>query len=339
MKTVKIALVGYGNVGRAFVQMLEKRRDFLAERYHSKAEIVAVCTRSRGALVEPSGLDAAEIDSRPFTKEQTAFDVIDQVDYDVMMELTPINIRTGQPAIDHIKHALQRGKHVITANKGPIARAYRELKAMAREHHVKFYHESTVMDGVPVFNLTDETLKGCKILEVSGILNATTNYVLSEMEHGISWEDAVAEGQRLGFVEADPSVDLDGWDAAAKLTALMNVLMDVEITPEEIQREGIRGITPEQMVEARRQNQRFKLLCRGWVENGRPVGTVAPQMVDADSLYASINGTAAMVTITTDLMGSISVVEHVFQPEVDQTAYGVLGDLFRILEHTDSDVG
>ena len=137
---------------------------------------------------------------------------------------------------------------------------------MAREHHVKFYHESTVMDGVPVFNLTDETLKGCKILEVSGILNATTNYVLSEMEHGISWEDAVAEGQRRGFVEADPSMDLDGWDAAAKLTALMNVLMDVEITPEEIQREGIRGITPEQMAEARQNHQRLKLLCRGWLE-------------------------------------------------------------------------
>ena len=127
-------------------------------------------------------------------------------------------------------------------------------------------------------------------------------------------------------------MDLDGWDASAKLTALMNVLMDVEITPEEIQREGIRGITPEQMAEARQNHQRLKLLCRGWLEIGRPVGVVAPQAVEADSLYASINGTAAMVTITTDLMGSISVVEHVYQPEIDQTAYGVFSDLLRVLD-------
>ena len=332
MRTVKLALVGYGNVGRAFVQMLGKRRAYLAEHCDSEVCITAVCTRSRGALVSPGGLTPTEIAQGPYQKGCTAFDVIDGAEYDVMVELTPINIRTGQPAIDHIRHAFQRGKHVITANKGPIAWAYRELRELARKHHVQFCHEATVMDGVPVFNLTDETLKGCKILEVSGILNATTNYVLSEMEHGISWEDAVAEGQRRGFVEADPSMDLDGWDAAAKLTALMNVLMDVEITPEEIQREGIRGITPEQMAEARQNHQRLKLLCRGWLEIGRPVGVVAPQAVEADSLYASINGTAAMVTITTDLMGSISVVEHVYQPEIDQTAYGVFSDLLRVLD-------
>ena len=336
MKTVKIALVGYGNVGRAFTQMLEKRRDFIAQQYNSEVKVVAVCTRSRGALVEPAGLDTAKIDSLSFQKERTSFYVIDQADYDVMMELTPINIRTGQPAIDHIRHALQRGKHVITANKGPIAWAYRELRALAREHHVQFRHESTVMDGIPVFNLTDETLKGCMILEVSGILNATTNYVLSEMERGISCEDAIAEGQRRGFVEADPAMDLEGWDAAAKLTALMNVLMDAKITPDEIRREGIRGITGEQLKAAKKNNQKFKLLCRGWLEDGHPVGVVSPQAVDADSLYASINGTAAMVTITTDLMGSISIVEHNFQPEVDQTAYGVLSDLLHIMGHMNS---
>ncbi|MGC2873153.1 homoserine dehydrogenase [Ihubacter sp. mB4P-1] len=331
MKKIKLAMIGYGNVGKAFGKMLKTRKQYIAETYDIEPVITAICTRRKGALLDSDGIDTDLLEDRVFDKNVSSMEVIEQADYDVMIELTPINIMTGQPAISHVRSALERKKHVITANKGTIAWAYRELKNLAAENHVIFCHEATVMDGVPVFNLAKETLKACKITEVKGILNATTNYVLDQMEKGVSYEDAIKEGQRRGFVEADPSMDLEGWDAAAKLTALMNVLMDVKITPPDIKRTGISEITKEQLLEAAKHGQKIKLVCHGWLKDGKPVGTVQPQAVNGDDLLASINGTAAAVTVNTDLMGEVSIIEHVYEPEIDQTAYGVLSDLLRIL--------
>lgn len=332
MKTIKLAMIGYGNVGRAFTKMLERRRDFLKEQYETEIAVTAIYTRSLGAILNDNGIDTSAENLPAGNHEFSAVDVIEKTEYDVMVELTPVNIMTGQPATDHIRMALQRGKHVITANKGPVAWAYRELRDMANEYGVLFCHEGTVMDGVPVYNMVQNCLKGCKILEVKGIFNATTNYILNEIEKGISYEDAVLEGQRRGFVEANPSLDVDGWDACAKLTALMNVLMDVQITPMEIKREGIRDITREMILDAAKNEQKIKLICRGWVEDGKVYGSVEPTLVAKDDIYATINGTASVVTVNTDLLGEISVVEHVYEPEIDQTAYAVLSDLIKILD-------
>lgn len=331
MKTIKLALVGCGNVGKAFMKMLELKKSDIQETYGADVIISAICTRSRGSIFSSEGLTLEDFEKRKFDKAVDSFQVVQLADYDVLVELTQINIQTGQPAIDHIRGALSRKKHVITANKGPEAWAYRELRDLAAKNGVCYLHESAVMDGVPVFNLQRETLRGCKITEIRGILNATTNYILNELEQGVSFDEAVAEGQRRGFVEADPSMDIEGWDAAAKLTVLMNVLMDVKITPMEIQRTGIRSITKEQLDEAGKKGGRIKLICHGRVENGKPVGTVAPQLIGTDDIFSSINGTAAAVTLRTDLMGEVSIIEHVYQPEIDQTAYGVLGDLLRII--------
>ncbi len=331
MKKINLALIGYGNVGKAFVRMLKRREDYIADEYGCTVEITAVSTKRKGSIIEQTGLYMEDLDLDKAESSVSAFDVIDNADYDVLVELTPINIKTGQPAIEHIQRAMRRGKHVITANKGPIAWAYKELKSLAEENNVLFYHEATVMDGAPVYNLMRETLMGCEILEIKGILNATTNYVLKEMENGVSLEAAIKEGQRRGFVEADSSMDIDGWDAAAKLTALMNVLMNADITPVNIQREGIGNITKEQLDKAAKEGKKIKLLCHGKIEGGKVVGSVKPQLVDVDSLYAAINGTASLVTIRTDLMGEISIIEEIYEPEIDQTAYGILSDLFRLL--------
>lgn len=331
MKKINLALIGYGNVGKAFVRMLKRREDYIADEYGCTVEITAVSTKRKGSIIEQTGLYMEDLDLDKAESSVSAFDVIDNADYDVLVELTPINIKTGQPAIEHIQRAMRRGKHVITANKGPIAWAYKELKSLAEENNVLFYHEATVMDGAPVYNLMRETLMGCEILEIKGILNATTNYVLKEMENGVSLEAAIKEGQRRGFVEADSSMDIDGWDAAAKLTALMNVLMNADITPVNIQREGIGNITKEQLDKAAKEGKKIKLLCHGKIEGGKAVGSVKPQLVDVDSLYAAINGTASLVTIRTDLMGEISIIEEIYEPEIDQTAYGILSDLFRLL--------
>ena len=331
MDKIRLALIGYGNVGQAFARMLLRKEDYIKETFKKEPVITAICTRSRGGVQDPGGIDTQRLTDGMFDKSLDAMTIIRGRQYDVMIELTPINIMTGQPATDHVREALSLGKHVITANKGPVAWAYRELRDLAQRQGVCFCHEATVMDGVPVYNLAKETLMGCQITEISGILNATTNFILTMMENGASFEDAVAEGRRQGFVEADASMDIDGWDAAAKLTALMNVLMDVHITPMDIDRTGIGNITKADIDAAAEQGNRIKLICRGRMEDGKPVGTVKPTLVDSKELAATMDATASYVTITTDLMGGVTVIEEPFEPEIDHTAYGVLSDLLRIL--------
>ena len=334
MDKTRIALIGYGNVGRAFARMLIRKQDYIRETFGTEAVITAICTASRGAVIDADGIDTEWLSEDMFSRKLDAFGVIDSDAYDIMVELTPINIMTGQPAIDHVRRALNKSRHVITANKGPIAWAYRELRDLAAEKNVRFCYEATVMDGVPVYNLAQKTLMGCKITEIEGILNATTNFILTEMEKGVSYEDAIEEGRRQGFVEADPSVDLDGWDAAAKLTALMNVLMDEHITPLDIDRTGIGQVTKAHLDEAAEQEKTIKLICHGKVEDGKAMGTVKPTLVGRDELAATMDATSSYVTITTDLMGAVTVIEEPFEPEIDHTAYGVLSDLLRILEET-----
>ncbi len=337
MDKIRIALIGYGNVGQAFARMLMRKKSYIEETFGRTPVITSICTRSRGGLICPDGIafegfEPEQIPDDLFDPTLDAMAVIRAGEYDVMAELTPIDIMTGQPATDHIRTGLLLGKHVITANKGPLAWAYRELRELAASQGVQFCYEATVMDGTPVYNLTREALMGCRITEVSGIFNATTNFILTEMERGVSFADAVAEGRRQGFVEADPSMDIDGWDAAAKLTALMNVLMDVEITPDQIQRTGIGGITRADIEAAAARGKRIKLLCRGRLVDGAPVGTVEPTLVDRESLPAIMDATSSYVTIDTDLMGATTIIEEPFEPEIDHTAYGVLSDLLRILK-------
>ena len=209
MEKIRIALIGYGNVGQAFARMLLRKREYIMEQFGLEPVISAISTARRGGIMRAEGIDTENITDDMFDMDQKAMDVIDYADYDIMCELTPINIMTGQPATDHIRRALELGKHVITANKGPVAWHYRELRDLAKEKGVMFCHEATVMDGAPVYNLVKETLMGCKVTEIKGILNATTNFILTEMEKGVSYEDAVEEGRRQGFVEADPSMDID----------------------------------------------------------------------------------------------------------------------------------
>jgi len=331
MDRIRIALIGYGNVGQAFAGMLKRKEDYIKEAFGLEPVITAISTGRHGGITNAGGLDTEKLTYDMFDADLTAMDVIDFGEYDVMCELTPINIMTGQPATDHIRRALELGKHVITANKGPIAWHYRELRDLAKEKGVQFCYEATVMDGVPVYNMAQETLMGCRITEIKGILNATTNFILTEMEKGVSYEDAIEEGRKQGFVEADPSMDLDGWDASAKLTALMNVLMDETITPMDIDRTGISGITKEDLDKATAEGKKIKLLCHGYLEKGKAIGEVKPTLVDGNDMAAIMDATMSYVTMNTDLMGEVTVVEHAFEPEIDHTAYGVLSDLLRIL--------
>ena len=261
----------------------------------------------------------------------STMEIVESVEYDAICEMTPLNIMTGQPATDHIKKAISRGKHVITANKGPIAWYYDELKDLANKAGVGFFYETVVMDGTPVFNLVEHTLKLAKVKKVSGILNSTTNFMLEEMAKGCDYDDIIKRGRERGFIEADPAMDIEGYDAAAKITALLNVLMDAKITPDMVNRKGIEDITLEDIKEAEEHGCFIKLVCSGYRnEEGKVIAEVRPTEVSKGDLFATIKNTDSVVSITTDLMGKISILEHT--PEIEQTAYGVFGDIIRVIE-------
>lgn len=340
MRTKKLALLGFGNAGQAFSEMLLKKQDDIREKYGYEIIVTAIATNTKGNLIGKDGIDLREVlndvaeHDKFCNKEQltemSTIEIAETEDYDVLIEMTPLNIFTGQPAIDHIEAAFKRSKDVITANKGPIAWKFKALSQMAANNGCKFYYETTVMDGTPVFNLAEKTLQLTEVTEVKGILNSTTNFILEELAAGSDYDDIMERGRQMGFVEADPSMDIEGYDAAAKITALLNVLMDADITPDMVDRKGIEDITIEDIKAAENRGNVIKLLCKGTRDHdGKIIASVRPEEVPKSDMLASIDSTTSIVSITTDLMKTVSIVEH--KPEIEQTAYGVFGDLLRVL--------
>ena len=235
-----LALIGFGNVARRFVRLLDEQRHRLAADEGLEYRIVGIATRRHGAMHHTDGVDAAlavkqvedgrRLDAIAPTTVSTAADVIaalatTDAPLRVVIETTTLGIENGRPAIDHVEAALASGCHVVTANKGPAAFAYAALSATARAAGLSFLFEGAVMDGVPVFNLVRETMPTSVVQRFRGIVNSTTNHILTALEHGEAFAPALARMQALGIAEADPSLDVDGWDAAAKAAALANVFM------------------------------------------------------------------------------------------------------------------
>lgn len=341
MKTLKIAMFGFGNAGKAFARILISKQEEIRTSLDFDIIVTAIVTLTRGNLVDVHGIDLQkaikdiELEGH-FDKNSMAYskynseEILKNADYDVLLEITPLNILSGEPAIHNITTAFNRKKHAITANKGPIAWAYKELKALSKQQGVSFLHETAVMDGTPIFNLVEDTLPMCKIKGLKGILNTTTNFVLDEMSKGYSFEEAIAEGKNRGFVEADASMDIEGFDAAAKTAALINVLMEGNVTPINIKRKGIQHITHEHIAKAEESGKVIKLLCEASLQDNKIIGEVKPVEIEKDNIFASIKGTSSVLSINTDLMGEVTIVEH--DPEIQQTGYGLFSDLLRLIK-------
>ena len=246
---------------------------------------------------------------------------------DVLFEATSLNVDDGQPAVDHIRAGLEHGAHVITANKGPIVHAYRELRDLATKQGKRFLFESTVMDGVPIFSLFDQ-LPAIQLHGFHGILNSTTNVILGEMEQGLSFEDALKKAQQIGVAETDATHDIDGWDAAVKTAALITVLMDVPIRLDQIAREGIRDLTPNAVRTAKRDGWPFKLVCRAKRTPDGVEASVRPEKVLNTQPMARIAGTSSYVYFETDIFPGLAITEE--NPGLYATAYGMLADLVRL---------
>jgi homoserine dehydrogenase len=226
--------------------------------------------------------------------------------------------------VDYLRAALDLGLHAITANKGPVVHAHSQLTDLAAAKGVKFYFESAVMDGAPIFSLWRAALPGARLLGFRGILNSTTNLILTRMEAGETFEQAVAYAQSIGIAETDPSGDVDGWDAAVKVAALVTVLMGTPLKPQAVARQGIRGLTAADIERARQQGRRWKLVCSAQRRGVEIVARVAPEMVEMDSPLYSVGGTSSVVTFETDVLPGLSIVET--NPGPETTAYGMLAD-------------
>src|SRR5512138_2499395 len=258
-----LALIGFGNVARALARLLLRKQELLKSQYGITFSFTGISTGRHGCAVDPNGLDIQKalelVESGKSILPLSAaaapdsLTVIERSQADVMFENSPVNTQTGQPALDHIRTALQLGMHAITANKGPVVHGYRELTALAETKSRKFRFESAVLGGAPVFSVFREAFPLAELASIKGIFNATTNVILSRMENGESYDDAVKYCQSVGVAETDPTNDVDGWDAAIKVAALVMVLMDASrpFTPQQVQPMGIRGITPEMIARAK----------------------------------------------------------------------------------------
>ena len=335
LRPLRLALAGFGSAGRQFAERLlgVYGRELRARGFEPR--VTGIATARHGLAVDRSGLPLrkalalvrADRSLAPLHKGaalRSTLEFVRTVPADVLFEITPLEPQTGRPALDHARAALRRGLHVVTANKGPVAHGRRALQRLAARHGVQFRHEGAVLDGMPIFNLVERCLPGARILGFRGLLNSTTTRILSRMEEGASFDSALREAQAAGVAEADPRNDLEGWDAAVKACTLANALMGADLRPADVERQGITGISAEEVSGARHAGKRLRLIVRAWRDGRRVRVTVAPEAVPADDLLVSRDCDGVLV-LETDLMGEIGLWEG--RGGVDQTAYALFADL------------
>jgi homoserine dehydrogenase len=341
MTEYSLALIGFGNVGRAFARLLLRKKEILRQQFDVSCKVTGIATGRHGFAIDPAGIDLTRalslVESSASLNGLSAFpapasglDFIDQCPAGILFENSPVDYQTGQPAVDYLKAALNKGMHAVTANKGPVVHAFAELTALARHNGVRFLFESTVMDGAPIFSLFRGALPAAELRGFQGILNSCTNLILGLMEKGKSFDEAVRYAQSIGIAETDPSGDIDGWDAAIKVSALATVLMGAPLKPQQIDRTGIRAISPAMLADARQAGERWKLVCSARLAPGGGVeGRVAPQRVPASSPLYSVDGTSSYIQFETDVLPALGIIEG--NPGPETTAFGLLADLINIV--------
>lgn len=333
----KIALAGCGNVGTALLEILHDKKDELKEKYGFEYEVVLVSDLMKGVVMDAEGIDLgallASIDeTRTFEKlpraEGTFEELLVRSGATVLAECTPTNLKTGEPGLSHLRAALSRGISVTTTNKGPIAVAFDELTALAEKNGAKLSYEGVVMSGTPLIDMMKNGIAGCSVLKLEGILNGTTNFMLTKMAEGAEYGAALAEAQSLGYAEADPTGDVEGWDAAVKVSILAKILFGADIPVDKVERTGITKITPARIEEAKKNGRAVKLLAGLANEKGGLRAYVAPVEVEASHPLASINGAANAITVSTDNLGDVTLIGPGAGRR--ETGQALLGDMIRM---------
>ena len=340
---LKIALVGCGTVGLGLLEILDQKRDFLKETYGFESRIVAISDKLKGSILVPDGIEikrlfelfsqGGRIDQY-FGKGKTwellnPLDMIEQCAADIIAELTYTDIKTGEPATGYIKKALRSGMNVVTSNKGPAALHYHELSSLAKKNNLFFRIEGTVMSGTPVFSLFESGLAGNEIREVQGILNGTTNFILSKMElEGMEYAEALALAQKLGYAEAEPTADVEGYDAVAKIVILSNVLLGAELKPDDVKREGITALNRGMVTAAKEQGFRYKLIAQAKRSGGRVEARVSPQKLPLTDPLSGVMGAQNALTFDTDLLGKVTI-QGAGAGKIE-TGFSILSDILAV---------
>jgi len=341
---IAMLLVGFGHVGRRFVHLLEELKPFL-DANGVEPVVVGISTRSRGAVFEGTGLDAVRVAQRvaggdvvaPASTSPTAHSLIAQLgslsaEVRVLVETTTLEVQFAEAAISHVRAALSAGAHVITANKGPVAHAYRALADEARAAGRQFLFEGAMMDGIPIFNLVRETMPGVEIRGFRGVINSTTNHILTAIEQGEPFSAALARMQAAGVAEADPSLDVDGWDTAAKVAAMANVWMDARLTPQDVRREGIRASDATRVIEAVARGHRMKLVGGATRRATGVEAAVQLEELAVDDVMGSLDGQANALEIDTDVLGRVVITQR--DGGLEKTAYALFTDLMTVARKT-----
>ncbi|HTQ59552.1 MAG TPA: hypothetical protein VMI32_04975 [Candidatus Solibacter sp.] len=333
MPSYNLSIIGMGNVARALLRLLISKETELRRRYDIRWRLTGVATRRTGWIADPDGLNPLAVlqghalaPHGSLLQPRNVREWMEKTRPDVFFETSSLNALTGQPATEHLKAALECGAHAITANKGPIVHAFHELTALAKEKRKRFLYESTVMDGVPVFSMFPDGLPATELRGFSGVLNSTTNVVLTEIEKGRSMDEAVKRAQAMGIAETDPAADLDGWDAAVKVLALAIVLMGANLRLDQVQRTGIRDLGEEKIRSVRAAGMRYKLVCRAERRGDGVECSVRPEMLLASDPLANLEGSSSAIRFDLDVFG-LSFVEH--NPGIEATGYGLLADFLR----------
>lgn len=334
-----LCLLGLGNVNRTLVELLVQKSAELRDRYGIVWRITGVASRRMGWKVQPAGFDPKTLCGVGSLKPEDWSDAhtLENIQgwlrasrADILFEGTSLNVDNGEPAISHIRAALEHRAHAITANKGPIVHAYRELRELAARSGRQFLFESTVMDGAPIFSMFRDSLPAVEVQGFCGILNSTTNVILSGMEEGMTFEAALRKAQELGIAETDASYDIEGWDAAVKVAALVNVIMEIPLKPQQVTRSGIRQLTAEGVRAARANGRPYKLVCRAQrnsASSGEFEASVRAEQVAVGDPMALVSGTSSIVRFETDIFPGLTITEE--SPGLQATAYGMLADFIR----------
>ena len=313
-----IALAGCGNVGTALLNILNEKRSELSEKHGFNFRVSLITDLMKGTVLDPEGLDLEKIVKNlnegkgldAFNKYQAPFgELLEKSRATMMAEATPTDFKTGEPGLTHIRAALSRGIHVTTTSKGPVYVAYDELTTLAKSCGAKFRYEGTVMSGTPLLQMLRSGMAGCSIFKLEGILNGTTNFMLTKMsDEGYSYAEALEEATSLGYAEADPSGDVEGWDAAGKVSILAKIVFGKNIPVTEIDRQGITCITPEKIKEANENGYTVKLIAGLNMINGVLYAYVTPKEIPFSHPLASIKGSTNAVSITTDNLGEVTLI-------------------------------
>lgn len=342
MKQVRLVILGFGVVGQGLAELLLTQKNLLQTQYDLTVTLVGVATGRGGYIYHEDGLDIPTLlalakSGKPLTAYTSYAEVrhwrqvlegLRETRADVLAEATGTNLRDGEPGLSHIRLALEQGMHVITANKGPIALAANELFALARARHVQLRVEATVMAGTPVISTICEGMAGSSVRALRGILNGTTNYVLSEMAQGHDYAQVLKVAQAQGYAEADPTADVEGYDAVAKVLILAFLVFGQLLRPEQVVRNGITSITREHVARAQQEGKRIKLLASLHYDGSSLQARVEPLALPLTDPLATIDGVMNAITIETDALPQVTI----SGPGAGrlQTGQGLLADLIAV---------